>query len=62
VRDRDAHARTLTGAFADSGQRLPVVDTLDAYAFSPSSLSLTLNSAPHLFGDAKALTAATLMA
>ena len=61
LRDRDAHARTLTGALAHGAKRLSVVDTLDAYAFSPASLPLTLNSAPHLFGDAKALTAATLV-
>ena len=61
MRDWDAHARTLTGALAHSAKRLSVVDTLDTYAFSPATLPFTLNSAPHLFGDAKALTAATFM-
>ena len=60
--DTTAHARTLTGAFAGSAKRLPLVDTLNAYALSPATLPLTLNSAPHLFGNAKALAATTLVA
>jgi len=62
VRDPATHARTLTGAFGDCAKRSSFVDAVDAYAFSPTALSLTLDTAPHLFGDAKALAAASLVA
>ena len=60
--DGAAHARTLTAAFGDGAEGSSFVDAIDAYAFSPATLPLTLDPAPHLFGDAKALAAASLVA